>query len=185
VSNLDPADSSATPTNRGKIYTFGYSSGAIQIMASRTAEVHAKFFLPYLRAGMRVLDCGCGPGSITVGLAKAVAPGEAVGIDIEPAQLDMARTHAGEQAVTNVQFRIDYICDLSFPDGAFDAIFGHTILMQFAYPIRALAEVRRVLKPEASSDSASRSFQAISPNRATRHRTSSGSYSGGAGTQRR
>lgn len=147
MSNLDPANSSATPTNRGKIYTFGYSSGAIQTMASRTAEVHAKFFLPYLRAGMRVLDCGCGPGSITVGLAKAIAPGEAVGIDVEPAQLDMARTHATEQAVTNVRFGIDDICDLSFPDGAFDAVFGHTILMQFADPIRALAEVRRVLKP--------------------------------------
>jgi SAM-dependent methyltransferase len=147
VSNLDPAKSSPTAASRGKIYTCGYSSASTQIMASRTAEVHAKFLLPYLRAGMRLLDCGCGPGSITVGLAKAVAPGEAVGIDIEPAQLDMARAHAAEQAVTNVHFGVDDICDLSFPDSAFDAVFGHTILMQFEDPIRALAEVRRVLKP--------------------------------------
>jgi len=146
VSNVGPAKSSQTATNREQIYTCGYSSASMQIMASRTAEVHAKFLLPHLRPGMRVLDCGCGPGSITVGLAKAVAPGEAVGIDLEPTQLDLARAHAAEQAVTNVRFEVDNIGALSFLDGEFDAVFGHTILMQFQDPMPALAEVRRVLK---------------------------------------
>ena len=60
----------------------------------------ARFLLPHLRAGMRLLDCGCGPGSITVGLAEAIASGEAVGIDIEPTQLAFARAHAAEKGVT-------------------------------------------------------------------------------------
>lgn len=147
MSNFDPAKVSQTAPNREKIYTCGYSSASMQIMASRTAEVHASFLLPYLRPGMRLLDCGCGPGTITVGLADVVAPGEAVGIDIEPAQLDFARARAAEKPVTNVHFEIGDICDLSFPDGSFDAVFGHTILMQFQDPTAALAEVRRVLKP--------------------------------------
>lgn len=42
-------------------------------MSARAASDAAAFFLPYLRPGMRVLDVGCGPGSITLGLAKAVA----------------------------------------------------------------------------------------------------------------
>src|SRR4029453_12491131 len=50
------------------------------VFARRTGQVGA-FLAPYLRAGMRLLDCGCGPGSITVDLAQAVAPGEAIGID--------------------------------------------------------------------------------------------------------
>ena len=44
-------------------------------MALRTASQEAAFFLPSLRPGMRVLDLGCGPGSITVGIAEAIAPG--------------------------------------------------------------------------------------------------------------
>jgi len=147
VSTPDPAEVFETVTNREKIYTCGYSSASMRMMTSRTAEVHASFLLPHLRAGMRLLDCGCGPGSITVGLAEAIAPGEAVGIDIEPAQLDFARAHAAEKGVTNVRFEVGDICKLSFPDNAFDAVFGHTILMQFQDPSLALAEVRRVLKP--------------------------------------
>ena len=44
---------------------------------------------------MRLLDCGCGPGSITVGLAQAVAPGETVGIDASPDAIEAARALAG------------------------------------------------------------------------------------------
>jgi ubiquinone/menaquinone biosynthesis C-methylase UbiE len=54
-----------------------------QVLAGRTAEVHGSFFLTYLQTGMDVLDCGCGPGSITVGLAEAVKPGTVTGIDLE------------------------------------------------------------------------------------------------------
>ena len=48
--------------------------------AERTADSHAAFLLPHLRPGMALLDLGCGPGSITVGLAAAVAPGPTTGM---------------------------------------------------------------------------------------------------------
>ena len=60
-------------------------------MALRTASQEAAFFLPSLRPGIRVLDLGCGPGSITLGLAEAVAPGEVVGVDFQPSQVAQAR----------------------------------------------------------------------------------------------
>ena len=58
------------------------------VFARRSGQV-ATFLAPHLRAGMRLLDCGCGPGSITVDLAQAVAPGDAIGIDLR----EIGRAH--------------------------------------------------------------------------------------------
>lgn len=48
----------------------------------RTAQVHARHLLPHLKPHYRVLDIGCGPGSITADLAELVPDGEVVGLDI-------------------------------------------------------------------------------------------------------
>ena len=42
-------------------YTMGYGPAATAIMAQRTAQSHTGFFLPHLKRGMSLLDCGCGP----------------------------------------------------------------------------------------------------------------------------
>jgi SAM-dependent methyltransferase len=96
---------------------------------------------------MRVLDCGCGPGSVTVGLAEAVAPGEVVGIDIEPAQVDRAGAVAAERGVTNVRFETASVYELPYSDASFDAVFAQTLLEHLGEPMRALREMMRVLKP--------------------------------------
>ena len=69
----------------------GYSEEFLQLLDRRSAETHAAYLLPHLRSGDRVLDFGCGPGTITVGLAGAVDPGEVHGIDMEESQIAMAR----------------------------------------------------------------------------------------------
>jgi ubiquinone/menaquinone biosynthesis C-methylase UbiE len=130
-----------------KAYTFGYTSAATEMMAARSAKANAAFFLEHVRSGMRVLDCGCGPGSITLGLAELAAPGQVFGVDIEPSQAALARTEAARRGIENVQFETADVCHLPFPAAAFDAVFGHTILMQFSNPLPLLAEAWRVLKP--------------------------------------
>ena len=118
-----------------------------QIIAGRTADVHGAFFLPYLRAGMDVLDCGCGPGSITVGLAEAVTPGSVTGIDLEESQLARARETAPGLGLANVTFETADVHNLPFEDGRFDAVFSHAMLEHLPDPVPVLAEMRRVLKP--------------------------------------
>jgi 2-polyprenyl-3-methyl-5-hydroxy-6-metoxy-1,4-benzoquinol methylase len=118
-----------------------------QIIAGRTADVHGAFFLPYLRAGMDVLDCGCGPGSITVGLAEAVTPGSVTGIDLEESQLARACETASGLGLTNVTFETADVHNLPFEDGRFDAVFSHAMLEHLPDPVPVLAEMRRVLKP--------------------------------------
>jgi SAM-dependent methyltransferase len=116
-------------------------------LEERTASVNAAFLLPHLRSGMRVLDIGSGPGTITLGLAEAVAPGEAVGVDIQESMVERARSLAAERRVANVRFERADAYELPFPDSSYDAALEHHVLMHLADPVRALREVRRVLRP--------------------------------------
>jgi ubiquinone/menaquinone biosynthesis C-methylase UbiE len=127
-------------------YTPGYSGPVLSFMGQRTAETHAGFFLPQLRQGWRVLDAGCGPGTITLGLARRVAPGQTVGIDIEDSQLGNAREEAEREGL-NLEFRKASAYELPFPDQSFDAVFSHALLEHLSDPGLALAELHRVLKP--------------------------------------
>ena len=78
-------------------YVHGSGATEQRRLERRTAAAAAAFFLPHLRPGMRLLDCGCGVGSITLGLAAAVAPAAVVGIDLQPAQIERARALAAER----------------------------------------------------------------------------------------
>jgi ubiquinone/menaquinone biosynthesis C-methylase UbiE len=116
-------------------------------LEERTASVNAAFLLPHLRSGMRVLDVGCGPGTITLGLAEAVAPGEVVGVDLQQSMVERAQALAAERRIANVRFERGDAYELPFADGSFDAGLEHHVLMHLADPIRGLREVRRVLRP--------------------------------------
>lgn len=131
--------------NSPEAYTPGYSSNAVDFMARRTAESHAAFVLPLLKPRQRLLDCGCGPGGITVGLAQRVAPGEVVGIDVGGPQLERARERANAVGA-KASFREANVYALPFSEGQFDGVFSHALFEHLAEPLRALGEIRRVLK---------------------------------------
>jgi SAM-dependent methyltransferase len=116
-------------------------------LATRTAARDAAFFTRYLRPGMRVLDVGCGPGTITLGLAQLVAPGEVIGIDIQTSLIERAASLAKARGQTNLRFEHADLYALPFADRCFDAAFGNGVLMHLAEPMRALAQLRRVLRP--------------------------------------
>lgn len=128
-------------------YTMGYGPAATAIMAERTAHSHAAFFLQHLKPGMSVLDCGCGPGTITIGLAEAVAPGKVFGTEIEEAHVALAGANAARQNVLNLQFKAANLYQLPFADGSFDAVFISAVLSNLSEPRRGLREAYRVLKP--------------------------------------
>lgn len=110
--------------------------------ALRTAQSQAAFFLPHLRPGMSLLDLGCGPGSITVGLAAAVAPGQTTGIDLHPSLPDGVES-AGITLIAGD------VLDLPCRDASYDAIFASALLQHLPDPLAALREARRVARPGA------------------------------------
>ncbi len=127
-------------------YTHGYGDSGDRF-SYRTATVDADFFLPHLKPEMSVLDCGCGSGSITIGIAEVVASGQVVGIDIGQAPIEHARELARERKVSNVKFEVASIDAIPFENASFDAVFSNFVLEHLRSPADALKEMHRVMKP--------------------------------------
>ena len=125
----------------------GYGEDMHQLMAARGLATVADHLVPHLRRGARLLDVGCGPGSITLDIAKVVAPGEVVGVDTAAVQIERARSLATEMGVPNVRFEQGDAYALPFPDGSFDLVNANALLQHLSDPVRALREFRRVLRP--------------------------------------
>ena len=129
-------------------YTLGHGDRLVAAFGLRDRDREAQFIVPYLEPGMTVLDCGCGPGTITVGLAELVAPGHVIGVDISSAQFEIGRKLAAERGIASVSFREGDVTDLEFEDGSFDVVFAHGVLYHLSDPHVALTEMRRVLRQE-------------------------------------
>ena len=129
-------------------YTFGFSDEHVEQLSRSTAARSAAYLLPELKPGQRVLDFGCGPGSISVGLAQAIAPGgELYCVDMEESQVELARALAESQGLDNLRYYVADVTSLPFPDDYFDVAHGHDVLAYVPDTRTALAEVKRVLKP--------------------------------------
>jgi SAM-dependent methyltransferase len=125
-------------------YTHGQEEAALAAHRHRTAENSAPHLLDYLRPGMALLDVGCGEGTITVGLARRVAPGGVVGVDLSEEVLASARVRCPEP---NVAFTQGDVYALAYPDETFDAVHLHQVLQHLTDPVAALVEIARVTRP--------------------------------------
>lgn len=129
------------------VYTHGHYDSVLRSHRQRTAANSAAYLLPSLRAGLKVLDVGCGPGTITVDFATRVAPGRVVGVDIEARVLDEAREHARERGVDNVEFVAGDFRTLDLPGAPFDVVHAHQVLQHLKDPVGALRKMAALARP--------------------------------------
>lgn len=126
-------------------YTHGHHESVLRNHERRTVANSAAYLVPHLRPGLRVLDVGSGPGTITVDLAERVAPGRVLGLDAAADVVEKAAALAASRGLDNVSFEVGDAYALDAPDGSYDLVHAHQVLQHLARPVEALREFRRVI----------------------------------------
>lgn len=128
----------------------------IERMKLRSADDYAQFFLRRLENESVILDCGCGAGTITVGLAAhSSSPKAVIGLDRDALAFRPALDYARHHGLSHLRFLAGDVLCLPFRDCSFDAVLAHSVLETITDPLRALREVYRVLRPGALLGAAS------------------------------
>jgi ubiquinone/menaquinone biosynthesis C-methylase UbiE len=103
-----------------------------------------------LEPGMRVLDVGCGPGSVTIFLADQIRPGSVVGLDENEGLLQGAKDYAEKVGIDNVEFVAGDVtredCTTSLYD-SFDFVYCRFVLWSIKERGAALANMIRFARP--------------------------------------
>ncbi|WP_399944459.1 class I SAM-dependent methyltransferase [Streptomyces sp. BBFR25] len=150
------------------VYTHGHHESVLRSHTWRTAENSAAYLLGSLRPHMRVLDIGCGPGTITADLAELVPNGHVTGVDRSPEIVERARATAAARGLGNTDFAVADVHALDYPDDTFCVVHAHQVLQHVGDPVRALREMKRVAKPNGiiavrDSDYAAMTWYPASP----------------------
>jgi ubiquinone/menaquinone biosynthesis C-methylase UbiE len=138
-------------------YTMGHTKSTTASHASRTTHSDAAFLLPYIQQHHRILDIGCGPGTITAGFLELVPHGSVIGVDLGNDILEQARENT--QSLTSSRSSVprgsityqegNVVEGLKFEDNSFDVVFASQLLIHLPEEkatVRALSEMRRVVK---------------------------------------
>ncbi len=101
-----------------------------------------------LQPGMRVLDVGCGPGRVTIPLAKNVGPqGQVAAIDMQPKMLQRAEEKARQDKLSNITFQQVKMGEGKFDFHQFDRAIMVCVLGEIPAREKALQELFQALKP--------------------------------------
>lgn len=132
---------------RRETYLHGHHRSVLSAHSARTADDAAAFLLPHLEPGMKVLDVGCGPGTITIGLAATVGEsGSVLGIDVSEGLREEWDKHLRENGASNLEFRVDDIYESDLEPNHFDVVYAHQVLQHLADPVAALSAAAELAK---------------------------------------
>lgn len=108
-------------------------TAAFRAMESRTAQNCAHYLLPTLESmrqsnpNLKLLDVGCGHGSISATLAQLIPEGHVTALDINASIVPRAKAVAQHYGVGNIEFVTAGMHSLPFEDGTFDVVHCHQV----------------------------------------------------------
>jgi ubiquinone/menaquinone biosynthesis C-methylase UbiE len=133
-------------------YIHGHHASVLRSHSWRTVENSCPHLVPYLNdPSLKILDVGCGPGTISVDLATRVPQGFVYAIDPSAEVIEKARKHAEEKDITNVRFEVGDIFKWDVIEGVeeagFDIVHAHQVLQHLQDPLGAMKRMKRLVKP--------------------------------------
>ena len=125
-----------------------YWAGNADYFDRSVAEHHRRLLEAAAIAGSdRVLDIGCGTGQTTRDAARQAPDGSALGVDLSAQMLDVARSRAAAEGLTNVSFIQADAQIHGFDAAVFDVAIGRTSAMFFADRVAAFTNIAGALVP--------------------------------------
>ena len=101
-----------------------------------------------LRSGMKVLDFGCGPGRLSIPVAKQIGPsGTVIAFDIQPGMLERVRVKADHENLGNIQFVQGAAGEVKLGKNEYDRVLLITVLGEIPDKTTAMKEIFECLKP--------------------------------------
>lgn len=126
-------------------YTHGHHDSVLRAHSWRTAGNSAAYLLPHMDPRASVLDIGAGPGTVTMDFAEIA--GRVTATEIGEEELALSRNLAAQRGLVDIEFAVEDIHALTFPDRSFDIVHAHQVLQHVADPVAALREMGRVARP--------------------------------------
>ena len=148
----NPYGSEPVPETHGRLIrwaSFYDRLTAVLFLGKEGAVREATVGLANIQKGDRVLDVGCGTGTLTrVAKRRAGEGGEVCGIDAAPEMIDVATQKAREAGV-EIEYHVGIIEDLPFPNGSFDVVLSSLMLHHLPPDVKeaGFRELLRLLKP--------------------------------------
>jgi ubiquinone/menaquinone biosynthesis C-methylase UbiE len=133
-------------SHTGTPYTHGHSEAVLRSHRWRNAQNSAAYLLPHLKPTMHLLDVGCGPGTLSIDLARHVAPGRVLGVDLDPSVVAEA-TRTAEGSGLDISFVAGDFTAVDSPDAGFDVVHAHQVLQHVGDPVGALRSMARLARP--------------------------------------
>ncbi len=135
-----------------RVQRYGWDKAADEYEAGWRAQLEPAqsmmLEMAALRPSERVLDVACGTGLVSFRIADAVeGSGVVIGTDISGEMIEVARRLAAERGIGNAEFERLDAEDLTLDCPPFDAALCGLGLMYVPDPVKALGEMRRLLKP--------------------------------------
>lgn len=101
-----------------------------------------------IQPGMKVLDLGCGTGTLTIMLNQHVPEATVIGLDGDNDVLTIARSKA-DRARVHIQWEQGLAYDLPYPGSSFDRVVSSLVMHHLvsAYKVQTFREIYRILRP--------------------------------------